>query len=390
MRRTARLGTISALLLTFMASQPVTAGPSAGGFSSDNVEWVSTVAFAAGYAEGGRRFGDYFYVPVNTQGLYIFDISDPSAPQFTGRLAMPAWWENEDVATNGKIALLSELSYPFTYMGRQDLTLMHVVDISNKANPAIMATLPGGGDHTYECLYECKWAYGSVGGAIYDLRDPANPKMLAERWTNALPEGTFVHDVTEVRPGLAVTASVPMFLLDVKDVTKPRILATAIPSVNSGHNVIWPNAGRDRLILTATEYPHEVCPDEWSEDNDAAFQTWDASRWKKTHTLYPLDNYRVENGTYADGDPAASGYYGCSAHWFDPHPSFRDGGLVAVSFYGHGVKLLGVGADGSIEHEGYFLGHGANSSASYWITDEILYSVDMHRGIDVLRVDANR
>ena len=374
----------AALLVAFPAPAP--AGPSAGGFSSDNIEWVTTVPLAMGYAEGGRKVGDYFYVPVNLQGLYIFDVSQPESPRFTGRLPMPAWWENEDVATNGKIALLSELSYPFTYMGQQEHTLMHVVDVSNKSTPTIMATIPGGGDHTYECLYRCRWAYGSVGGGIYDLRDPSQPVMLEERWTDALPPQTFVHDVTEVRPGVVLTASSPMFLLDVRNIRKPRILATGIPSTNSGHNVTWPNSGKDRLILTATEYPHEVCPQEWNEDNDAAFQTWDASRWKTTHTFTIRDAYRVESGNYSDGNPLLSGYYGCSAHWFQEHPSFRNGGLVAASFYGHGVKLLEVGGDGSIEEAGYFLGHGANSSAAYWISDDIVYSVDMHRGIDVLRV----
>lgn len=29
----------------------------------------------------------------------------------------------------------------------------------------------------------------------------------------------------------------------------------------------------------------------------------------------------------------------------------------------------------------------ANTSAAYWITNDIVYTVDMHRGIDVLRVD---
>lgn len=92
------------------------------------------------------------------------------------------------------------------------------------------------------------------------------------------------------------------------------------------------------------------------------------------------------NGIYADGQPAVSGYYGCSAHWFEQHPDFKDGGLVALGFYGHGVRFLDVSSRGKIEEIGYFLGWGANTSAAYWITDDIVYTVDMHRGIDVLRV----
>ena len=211
--------------------------------------------------------------------------------------------------------------------------------------------------------------------------------MLEERWVDALPPGTFVHALTEVRPGFVITASVPMYLLDVrKSITKPKVLALSEISNNSGHNVIWPRAGKDELMLTATEGAHVRCETR-NEQDAAAFEVWDASRWKKTHTFTSLGQWSVPgNGTWADGQPPVSGYYGCSAHWFQEHPDFKNGGLVALGFYGHGVRFLDVARNGDIEEAGYFLGWGANTSAAYWITDEIVYTVDMQRGIDVLKV----
>ena len=376
-----------ALGVVLALAAPAAAAPSSGGVSSDNVEWIRNVPFAMGYAEGGRLLGDYFYVTVNGQGLLIFDVSVPEDPQVVGRLPAPHFWENEDVATNGKIALISQRSFPFTYFGEQQFADMSIVDVEDKTKPTVIATISGGGDHTYECLYDCKWAYGPVGGGIYDLRDPAEPKMLKKRWTDALPPDTFVHDVTEVRPGLVLTSSTPMYLLDIrKDITRPKVLAISEYSPELGHNALWPRAGKDDFVLTATEREHVRCETR-DEENLGAFEVWDASSWKRTRTFRPLHKWHVSgNGVYTDGQPAVSGYYGCSAHWFEPHPDFADGGTVALGYYGHGVRFLDVANNGKITESGYFLGWGAQTSAAYWITDEIVYTVDMQRGIDVVRV----
>lgn len=374
------------LLLSLVAA-PSSAGVGPGGVTSDNVEWIRNVPVAAGSAEGGRLHGSHFYVTVNGQGLLIFDVSTPEDPELVGRYSAPHFWENEDIATNGKIALISQRSYPFTYMGLQQFADLSILNVEDKSDPQLIATIAGGGDHTYECLYGCKWAYGPVGGGIYDLRDPSHPVMLEQRWFDVLPEDTFVHDVTEVKPGLVLTASTPMYLLDVsRSITKPRVVAGSEISTNSGHNVIWPRRGSDSMILTATEYQHVRCETR-DELTETAFETWNASDWKRTHTFLSLGKWQVEgNGVYADGHPAVSGYYGCSAHWFDPHPEFRNGGVVALAYYGHGVRFLDVNPTGSISEIGYFLGWGANTSAAYWITQDIVYTVDMQRGIDVLRV----
>lgn len=383
MRKAAAIGAALSLLL----AAPSIAAPSPGGVASEGVEWVRNVPFAAGYAEGGRLVDDYFYVTVNGQGLLIFDVSTPEDPQLVGHFPAPHFWENEDIATNGEIALISQRSYPFTYFGEQQFADLTILDVEDKTNPTVLSTIPGGGDHTYECLWDCKWAYGPVGGGIYDLRDPANPKMLEKRWVDVLPPETFVHDVTEVRPGLVITASEPMYLLDIsRDVKKPKIVGVSELSPFSGHNVIWPRSGKDDLVLTATEYDHVTCGSR-NDESLAAFEVWDASRVKKTDTISSLGHWAVPgNGVYADGQPAVSGYYGCSAHWFEPRPDFSDGGIVALGYYGHGVRFLDVARNGDVEEAGYFLGWGGNTSAAYWITDDIVYTVDMQRGIDVLKV----
>jgi hypothetical protein len=88
---------------------------------------------------------------------------------------------------------------------------------------------------------------------------------------------------------------------------------------------------------------------------------------------------------YADGKPVA-GALGCSVHWFQEHPTFRNGGLVAISEYEDGVRFLQITRDGQIQEQGYFLSLGSSSSSPKWAgRDDVLYSIDYQRGIDILR-----
>ncbi len=77
-----------------------------------------------------------------------------------------------------------------------------------------------------------------------------------------------------------------------------------------------------------------------------------------------LDRYRVQNGTYADGAPAVN-VLGCSAHWFEVHPTWKDGGMLAAGYYAHGTHFLKVAGDGQITRKGYFLPYGGSTSAAH-------------------------
>ena len=97
-----------------------------------------------------------------------------------------------------------------------------------------------------------------------------------------------------------------------------------------------------------------------------------------------IDRYRVENGTYVDGAPAINALR-CSAHWFETHPAYKDGGLVAIGYYEHGTHLLNVSGQGESTRKGYFLPHAGSTSAAFWVNRNVIYAVDYTRGIDILR-----
>jgi hypothetical protein len=94
---------------------------------------------------------------------------------------------------------------------------------------------------------------------------------------------------------------------------------------------------------------------------------------------------RPRNGTYADGNVAAN-IAGCSVHWFEEHPSFKNGGLVALAEYDNGVRFEQITPDGKIVEQGYFQPLGFETSSPKWApSGDVVYSIDYARGIDILR-----
>src|SRR4051794_17488011 len=111
------LAAVLSLGLMIGLAPTVHAGPSAGGLSSDNIEYLSSVPFEQSTTTGARVIGDYLYV-TSWKSWSIYDISDPVNPALMSVTPFaqdsatnqgdPARFENEDVATNGKILVFSE------------------------------------------------------------------------------------------------------------------------------------------------------------------------------------------------------------------------------------------------------------------------------------------
>ena len=370
-RTTALLGSVL-MAATALFAGPAGAGPSAGGVSSDNVEWVTYVPFNVGTASGAKIIGNYMYV-TSWHNFSIYDVSDPLAPVELSTTPFGFAFENEDVDGNSKIMIFSEeLPNPS----------IHIWDVEDKSNPVELATLDGAGQHTMSCLQNCKWLYGSDGN-IVDLRDPSKPVLLDNKWGDGMPV-TNAHDVNEIAPGRVLTSSDPMMLLDVKNPAAPKLLALAEPMGEFIHSSKWPRMGKDKFALSTGE---TWIPGATARCSDASggFTTWDASKWKKTKTITRIETFRPPSGTYTDGRPPAGTTFGCSTHWFEPHPDFKNGGTVAVTFFNGGTHFMGVDGKGHISDDGWFLPHAGSSAAVYWLTDEIVYAVDLQRGFDVLK-----
>jgi hypothetical protein len=365
MRRALELS--AALIVAVGAASPA----SGTGVMSPNVEYVSTIPIDGAGAQVARIADKHLFV-AGYRAFSIYDLSDPEAPELVSTTPLGASNPNESIDTNGRILILKEEIPSEKLM---------VWDVADKAAPTLLAEVPAP-DHTVECLLECSWAYGSD-GTIYDLRRPAEAKV-AGNWDDGSLQ--FGHTVAEVAPGIALSTATPTLrLFDARSPGRPKLMATiGAPSGNVQGVSRWPRQGRDRFLLSAEESSFTARCDAAS----AVFRTYDTTGWKKKRTFRVLDEFRMENGTIADGR-AVGGPLGCSTHGFSESPTFRDGGVVALTHYEHGTRFLEVDRSGAIEEVGYFLPAGGEASAAVWATRSIVYVMDVVRGIDVLRFSDN-
>ncbi len=363
-----------------VAAPGATAGPGMHGVTSDNVEHVAFVPWEVGTATGAKVVGKYLYV-TSWKSFSIYDISKPTEPELLSQTPFGFKFENENVSTNGEIMLFAE---------QVPNDSLHIWDVEDKTNPQEIAVLQGAGSHTATCILDCKYSYGtydfagpegtSTGATLVDLRDPTKPKFLGH-WNEKLKMDK-VHDVTEVAPGRVLAASAPLVFLDARrDPLRPKVLAYGTNLEKREHSVVWPRGGKDRFIMSSFET--NATPR--CEAGVGAFTVWDASHWKSAKHFRVLDEWYITNGTYSDGRPPVSGPLGCSPHWFEEHPDFHNGGIVAVGFYDHGTRFLEISKKGKVSEVAYFLPWRGSTSAAYWVTDEIVYSVDYERGLDILK-----
>lgn len=347
---------------------PAAAQPTTGGFTSGELEYVGLLPFDAGGASGARLVGRYLYV-AGAKSLSIYDVSNATTPVRVSTTPTTAF-PNEDVDTNGKVLLMAD---------QQLRSTLHVWDVSDKSAPREIATLSGVRDHTFSCVLRCKWAYGA-GGSIVDLRDASRPKLAGD-WGGGMAGGR-AFDVTEVSPGIVLSASQPMFLLDARrNPVRPKQLALGSTMDNRIlHSNRWPRLGKDKFILVQGESPFsQTC-----KETSGAFMTWDATKWRRTKTITLVDQFRFHNGTFVDGSPPAN-RTGCTVMWFQEHRTFHNGGLVAAAAFDHGTRMLRVNGRGKIRETGWFLPYVGSYIATYWVTDRVLYAVDLEKGIDILR-----
>ena len=377
MKRFITLLAIPALVATLLA--PAQAGPTAGGWATDNVEFVGHVPFESATTTGVSLQGKYMYV-TSWRSLSIYDISDPTTPALLSTAPFgtegedPFMFENEQVSTNGEVLLFAQ---------ELPRNRLYVYDVEDKTNPQLVATLDGAGGHTTSCILDCRWSIGSA-GYIIDLKNPTKPSLLKQNlWEMTKMQGG-VHDVEEVRPGVILASGYSMMqVVDVRNPLKPKVIA-ATPNDNAGfifHSGTWPRDTKDRWVMMQGEKNFQP---RCNKANNGPFQTYDTTGYQKTGQFRLVDTYAVENGTYQDGGPPANAL-GCSAHWFTEHESFKNGGLVAVGYYEHGTRFLDVASNGKIKEVGYFVPWGGSTSGAWWASKDIVYAVDYTRGIDILR-----
>jgi hypothetical protein len=392
----------------------VPGGPAAAspGFSSDNVEWLGVRPQHTG-SSGGKLVGDYYYV-TDPRGVYIYDVSTPASPELVGSLLAAqstthVVFAQEEPDTNGKILLVNAL-HPSGGGAPPANGWLLVIDVSEKSSPTVIGSL-NIYDHTWTCFLNCRYAIGRT-GHIVDLTDPAEPERIAD-WREHVFEDGYMHDFVEVARGRVIGAGQPSFYLDVRNPRRPRQLARIDSDFHTlgYHGALWPRNARDRLLLMGAEVGPQGAPPAGSDCDDEstyAVATYDATRVLRVDrkefgprarrgraagiqrqraraNFRKLREWRVDGrGVYADGKAPGNTFLYCG-HWFDTHPKWRAGGVLAIAHYDWGTRFLDVRRNGRMQEIGWFQPVGGHTGAAKWINDEIVYVHDYRRGLEILR-----
>ena len=380
-----------------------------------------------------------FYVVTDGRGVFTYDISDKRLPVLLDSLELRqniAGADNsaqEDPSTDGRRLLVD--GDPTT-LGTGSPRL-HVLSIEDPTNIEILGAWTGS-DHTWECVTDlgdlddpsddlgCAYAYGRSNNII-DIRDPENPVQVDPGWKEAVNESGYVHDLTEIRPGLVMSAGAQPVLMDTTDpaAPKPLVHTTLFDHVSPNdalhrparswsqfgyHSVEWPRAGQDDFVLKGTELGGAGSD---CTDTEDIIETWDARPVRTALAAYEariaagedretvrldvfgatankvdfvrLDSYSAsERGIFLTGQALASENY--CAHWMEHERGWENGGRIAAGYYNRGARFVEVDGDGMMSEIGWFTGADAYTASVQWIDDEVVYVHDYRRGLDVLSI----
>lgn len=394
--------------------------------ATDNVEYFGRFPEHSGTAGGfPSEDGNSFYL-TDPRGVYVYDTTTPESPELLGSLPLfqsqlGVALAQEDPDTNGEILLVDASPTPNAF------SRLQVVDVSDPENMSVLSSVPVT-DHTWSCVSgvdaegeqnSCAFAYGRT-GHIVDLRDPTNAVLLPETWRKAVGHGDrsnsgdlYTHDLTEIRPGLVMSAGRTNILMDTSDPTAPVRLADIEQegrfSSLGYHSVEWANGGTDPYIVLGTEIgpPTAGGPESTGNlpGNDCAgensvIETWDASQIVKKMKAYEksrnpklfkdaeftkVDEFDATGrGIFLDGKAAASERY--CAHWMELAPDFDGEGRMAVSYYNRGTRFVDVAADGTMSEFGWITPADSYSGSAQWISDDVVYIMDYRRGLEIVKL----
>ena len=407
-------GLLAAAAVLVMLAPAAPAQTTGDSVTSDNVEFVKNMR-EVGDGVGATIIPEMKRMFVtSTTHLTIYDIADAENPQQIGLFSLNVEFENEEVPTNGKLLGISADTFCIVpdatnpgAVTNSGTSCLSIYDVSDPENTTLLANVPDAGNHTSTCVLDCTYFFGSE-GVVTDARDPANAKIIEGfNWESYLAEKYSLetkascHHQREIQPGILLASCNPVVVFSVRpedgaSITDPVILSIGVAEDSTLiHSSRWPRQGKDKFVLVGQETNATIASGApQCGDEAAAFQTWDASKaragatpfsFPKNSALTILDEFRPTNGTYVDGRNPYNAL-GCSVHWFHEHPTFNNGGLVAVAAYENGTRFLQVGPDGKLTEQGFFQPLGGSTSAPHWHPDgKVAYLIDYTRGVDVIR-----
>lgn len=407
MRRARAIVSLTVALTAVVAVPTATGTPAPPLRTSPNVQLVGNVP---GSYSGIVFSGTHAYATGWGTGLTVLDISKPEAPVPVGQLPLPHF-ENEDVEVCGDTLLIANDRESKDIGG-----VLHVIDVATPELPTLLASLPlgltnegrGAGHIANFVNAGCTqvWVDGGDDVEVIDLSHRDAPKSLGAFRSRAAvgpdakkPAAFLVsHDSELDAKGIvwSVGGGGIAGYRPTKNPLKPLLVASSgIEGVNidfdgntSPYNdFIVHNSKRmgSTLLITEEDYIDTDEEQPGSCNGQGKFETWAIKGGESG--LHPIDTWETELNGYLTGgdaeDSKAPVVANCSSHWFEE----RDG-VAAVGWYEQGVRFLDVRNPNDIRQIGYYLPADGATWGAYWVpgADDIVYTADPVRGIDVLRI----
>ncbi len=393
--------------------------PPSDAVSSDNVEFVTNVpkpeavsnvnsdlAFSGDYAIGG-----------NYDGFVIYDISEPESPRIVSEVVCPGG--QGDVAVSGDLLYFAvdypragdECGAPETPVTDPDgFEGVRVFDISDKANPQYVAAVRTDcgshtltlvpGDEEREYVYvssyspsaafpNCQPPHDKIAVIEVPLDDPASAAITNE--PVLFPDGGHAdtqgcHDIT-VFPSKGLAAGACMgdgILMDITDPAEPVVTEV----VQDENFAFWHSA-------TFTNNADAVLFTDELGGGGAPTCTEEIGPERGANAIYTLE------GEGADATLEFASYFKIDRHQGDQICVAHNGSLIPVpgqnyfvqSWYQGGVSVIDFNDPENPREIGYFdadsriePGIQDNDSWSAYYYNGYVYSSDIERGLDVLKL----
>jgi hypothetical protein len=160
-----RPGRVLLFVLSLLVIFVVTSTISLGSDCVDYQDYIhrAGAAHLPGEPEDVAIVGDYAYA-IDSTGLLIFDIAEPTLPQLVGSVAL---------TQTRSVAVQSEYAYVAC---RHEL---QVVDVSSVTNPVVVGTLPTPGDaEDVEVVADAAYIAARVGLLVVNISIPHEPLLV--------------------------------------------------------------------------------------------------------------------------------------------------------------------------------------------------------------------
>jgi hypothetical protein len=324
-------------------------------------------------------------------GLNVIDVTKPETPKLVTKLPCNLNQGDIQLSHDLKTAIMAADA-----AGGPDACLMvgksgfMTIDISNPKNPkAVGVAEISRGAHNTTAHPTKPFVYNSnsdqAGGPeiqVWSIADPAKPKLV--NTVNSIPHAP--HDISFNEKGtLAVTAArTHVDIFDTSDPANPVLVSTTVcPGCYLAHDAKFTPDGKWIIVgdeaAGGAAYP---CP-------GGALYFYKLQQGNIPLLRGVFEPNEVVLASDDQGGPAA-----CTSHVFDISP---DSKKLAISWYSAGTRYLDISSmtgatfgehnTGGVVELGWFIPEGGDSWSSKFHKGPYIYSNDIARGFDVLKIE---